>query len=388
MLLASYILDHLTSMTGGNTGGTGSTPQGLVMAPNGDLYGTTAVGGPKGYGTVFKISGTAQTLTQIAYFTGANGTTPRGGLVVDSGGNLWGTATGGGTSGRGVIWQIAAADLTATANNTSTTSVITVVSTFAGSNGSYPTSGLYADASGNFYGYTQGVNDSPNKNKSVVFKLVPAAGTNSVLTTVATFPVRDGKFITASGGLTIDSGGNIYGVTRNGGNKQNGSVFRIDATGSTFNTLVSFNGNNGSTPNGNLIVDGSGTIYGTTMFGGSNGSGTIFKITPSGTSNTLTMLKSFNGTNGNRPIGNLIMDGGGNIYGVTITGGANGPGTLFKWSQVGTTSTITTLFSFKGQKTGTNPSGPLVMDSNGHFFGTTSTGGTKNIGAVFDLAPP
>ena len=174
-----YSLGFFASLTGGKTG-TGGAPQSLIMTNSGDFYGTTTFGGAKGYGTIFKISGTDPTHTPIvlASFTGTNGILPRGGIVLDSSGNSYGTATGGGTSNRGVVWEFP------TVNNT--TNTISTVATFTGANGAYPSSGLIADTSGNLFGYTTGIIGSV-KNRAVIFEVGAPNGSVGSIMPLSTF---------------------------------------------------------------------------------------------------------------------------------------------------------------------------------------------------------
>jgi uncharacterized repeat protein (TIGR03803 family) len=154
----------------------------------------------------------------------------------------------------------------------------------------------------------------------------------------------------------------------------------------TFKTLVNFDSSNGATPVYTSLVQGTdGDFYGTTIGGGANGSGTVFKITSGG---TLTTLYSFcsqaNCTDGASPYGGLTPARDGNFYGTTFSGGANGDfGTVFKVTPGGT---LTTLHSFD-LTDGAQPEAALVQATSGDFYGTTSGGGPNNAGAVFKITP-
>ena len=150
-------------------------------------------------------------------------------------------------------------------------------------------------------------------------------------------------------------------------------------------TLANFNQTDGASPNGSLIVDAEGDLFGTTQTGGASGDGTVFEIvnTPTGYASAPTTLASFNGSNGNSPSSELIMDAAGNLYGTTQTGGANGKGTLFEVAKTGSgyANTPTTMVNFSD---GATPVAGLITDANGDLFGTTSSGGP--FGAGFGTA--
>src|SRR6202142_2031322 len=190
-------------------------------------------------------------------------------------------------------------------------------------------------------------------------------------------------------GLTMDSKGNFYGTTMFGGSDADGTFFMVTPTGSET-VLYSFCdiGVDGSTPTGGLVMDKRGNLYGTTTTGGANGEGTVFKFTPDGAE---TVLYSFCSepmcADGYYPVAGLIMDSKRNFYGTTIYGGADGAGAVFKLTSVGPE---TVLFSFclnMNCSTGASPYAGLMMDSAGNLYGTTAYGGAKTEGIVFELSP-
>ena len=158
---------------------------------------------------------------------------------------------------------------------------------------------------------------------------------------------------------------------------------------STPTTLASFNGTNGEVPEGSLIADAAGALFGTAEEGGPNGDGTVFKIAKTGTgyASTPTTLVSFNGTNGEGPLSGLIADAAGDLFGMTYGGGTNGDGTVFKIAKSGTgyASTPTTLASFNFTN-GAGPYAGLIADAAGDLFGTTVGGGAYGTGTVFEIA--
>lgn len=317
---------------------------GLIADTKGNLYGTTYNGGagsagPYTGGTVFKITAGTNALTTLvnfnqSTFTNSAGTNPRGGLIADASGNLYGTTEWGGPSGDGTVFKIAAG------SNTFSTLV-----DFDGSNGARPFAGLIADASGNLYGTT--VTDPPPANGyGTVFKI--AAGTNT-LTTLVQFNQSSGTNPQAP--LLADASGNLYGTAANYGSIGGGTVFKFAAVTNTLTTLINFDLSSGQSPVAGLIADASGNLYGTTEYGGSGLNGTVFKIT-AGT-NTLTTLANFNGSNGLDPQAGLIADAAGNLYGTTYNGGSSGDGTVFEIAAG--TNALSTLVNFNGSN-GANPS--------------------------------
>ena len=187
-------------------------------------------------------------------------------------------------------------------------------------------------------------------------------------------------------GLVQGADGNFYGTTVNGGASNDGTVFKVTPSG-TLTTLYTFAGTDGGLPQASLIVGADGNFYGTTGIGGAYGSGVIFKITPSG---TYTLLYSFTATNsndnadGNEPLAPLVLGSDGNFYGTASQGGTNGEGTVFKITPAGV---FTTLYSFTGGNDGYGPEAGLVEGSDGNFYGTCVEGGTTGYGTAFQITP-
>ena len=255
---------------------------------------------------------------------------------------------------------------------------MTTLITFNGANGSNPQDQLTADAAGNLYGISRGGGSAGD---GTVFEL--SGPSHQTMTTLATFTGANGSV--PQGRLTFDSAGNLYGTTVVGGSANSGTVFMLSGLNhQTLSTLVNFNGTNGLAPLGGVVFDSSGNLYGTTQDGGSNNSGTVFEV--SGSSHqTLTTLINFSVANnfGVGPGGQLLVDGSGNLFGTTNSGGAGGGGTAFEVS--GTNhQTITTLASFGAATASSNPTAGLIADSAGNLYGTTD-----NIdGTVFELSGP
>ncbi|TXH05613.1 MAG: hypothetical protein E6R07_02050 [Nevskiaceae bacterium] len=196
------------------------------------------------------------------------------------------------------------------------------------------------------------------------------------------FTAADGSYPYA--GLTQGRDGNLYGTTLSGGANNAGTVYRL-APGGTPTTLYSFGANNtdGASPYSALVQGSDGNFYGTNSANGANGKGTVFQITSSG---ALTTLHAFGaGSDGAEPSGTLVQGRDGSFYGTTQTGGAYGGGTLYKITPSGV---ITTLYSFGGvANDAAGPYAGLVQGSDGNFYGTTPLGGANGEGTVFKLTP-
>jgi uncharacterized repeat protein (TIGR03803 family) len=306
------------------TGGAdGSQPDaGLVQDAAGNLYGTTSQGGTSGAGVVFKVTPTGTAMVLYSFTGPPDGSAPGAGLVRDLAGNLYGTTQIGGSStactqdGCGTVFEL------------SSTGTETVLHSFVGdpTDGWQPLAGLVRDVAGNLYGTaslggTGSCQGGACSFPGVVFKLSPS-GTETVLYNFK--GGADGGFPAA--GLIQDSAGNLYGTTYAGGGASNAGVvfelIRCDSqpSGYEFKVLYSFTGGaDGSQPQAGLVRDGAGNLYGTTVSGGASGVGVVFKLTPTG---TYTVLHSFTGgADGGYPLAGLIRDGAGNLYGTTNLGG-------------------------------------------------------------------
>jgi uncharacterized repeat protein (TIGR03803 family) len=184
--------------------------------------------------------------------------------------------------------------------------------------------------------------------------------------------------------------GTFYGTTQYGGKNGFGTIFEITPSG-TLTTLYNFDSSDGANPEGTLVQI-NGKFYGTTSEGGAYNTGTVFEfILPKkdGEDGTLILMHSFLGANGDNPAAGLVQGTDGNLYGTTVLGGANYDGTLFKISP-SKPYKLTTLYSFCSQKNcpdGSFPYAPVIQASNGDFYGTTSAGGTGYVGTVFEYTP-
>ncbi len=334
---------------------------GLTVDASGDLYGTTSGGGSTNDGTVFELPAGSNAVTTLVTFTGTNGASPEAGLVADASGNLYGTTFGGGSANDGTVFELAAGSR-----------ALTTLATFVSTNGANPEAGLTVDAAGNLYGTTL---NGGSPGFGTVFEV--AAG-NHTLTTLANFGYRTGQYPASA--LTADSAGNLYGTTSSGGSSSDGTVFEVTAGTHALTTLVNFNGTNGATPDAALLLDATGNFYGTTASGGTAGDGTVFEWAAA--TGAVTTIGTFDNTNGGGPEAPLISDRAGDLFGTTAGAGANSFGTVYEVAAG--TRTLTTLAAFNVAN-GQAPLGPVVADAAGNLYGTTSVGGPSAAGTVFEL---
>ncbi|MFI5379194.1 MAG: choice-of-anchor tandem repeat GloVer-containing protein [Tepidisphaerales bacterium] len=386
-LLSAYApLQQLAAFNGSN----GANPvSSLIMDSAGDLFGTTYGGGTSSKGSIFEIAAGSNTVTSLASFNTTNGANPYGHLVRDASGNLFGTAHSGGDvaddpngAGFGTIFELP-----------SGSSTITALATFNKTNGANSYGGLVMDSSGNLFGATFGGGDA--NGDGTIFEL-PAG--SSTITTLALFK-GGAAGANPVGDLYMDASGNLFGTTYNGGDIADdpngyglGTIFKLPHGSSTISVLATFNGTNGAKPYDGLVVDSSGNLFGTASAGGdANGDGTVFEL-PSGAS-SITRLAAFSGgTNGAKPYGDLVIDANGNLFGTTNGGGdASGQGIVFEVAAG--SNAITPLATFDGAANGANAWAGLLLDTHGNLFGTTPSGGDvaadpngQGYGIVFELA--
>ena len=308
---------------------------GLIIDSVGNLYGTTTMGGAHGGGTVFalqpKATGwTRRVLYNFVPFSTSDVFAPYSSLTIDAAGNLYGTAASGGTagtsscggSGCGGVFKITRSGAQFTE---------TVLYNFTGGlDGGNPSSSLIFDTAGNLYGTTE----FWGTGSGTVFELSPSTGSGWTETTLYAFTGgADGGM--PAGGLVLDAAGNLYGMTNRAGDfscnsSGCGTVFQLSPQENgtwALNVLLTFNGPNGAEPVSNLVFDTAGNLYGTATDGGNNNDGVVFRLSPSSAGWAQTFA-SFNGKDGALPYGPVLLNNG-LLYGTATHGGNSNNGVIF-----------------------------------------------------------
>jgi len=329
-----------------------------------------------------------QTLTVLHSFGAEHdGYFPDSGVILDASGNVYGETPEGGNQacfgfGCGILFEVTPGGSE------------TILYTFPHEQKNWPTGGLIWDSQGNLYGTAEGLDDVGQNIYGGVFELAPGGN----LTWLALFSSQQNGYHPKSG-VILDAQGNLYGATSGGGGFDLGTIFKLAAGGKKSKRqetiLHTFTGgSDGACPETGLIRDGEGNLYGTTAFGGGSGCyfgdgcGTVFKVSAEGEES---VLYRFTGeADGEDPQGPLVLDSEGNLYG-TANGGGDfscgevlGCGTVFELASDGT---FTVLYAFTGEPDGAVPFAGLIMDAQGNLYGTTQMGGEYNAGTVFELTP-
>jgi uncharacterized repeat protein (TIGR03803 family) len=243
-----------------------------------------------------------------------------------------------------------------------------------------PIAPLVLDSSGYLYGTTQ---NSGAYSAGTVFK-VRTNGTGFLV--LHGFPSAFPEGYGPAAGLILDGAGTLYGTTQFGGTSNLGTIFKIGTDGNGFATVYNFSGglSDGSTPLSSLVLDSSGYLYGTTQLGGASGSGVVFKVATNGLG--FAILHSFDGvpTDGSVPVAGLVLDSNGWLYGTTPQGGTNDFGTVFKIKTNGLG--YASFYSFTGGTAdGGLPSAALILGPGSMLYGTTEQGGSSSSGTVFAI---
>jgi uncharacterized repeat protein (TIGR03803 family) len=391
------------------TGDNGANPYGnLILDTAGNIYGTTEMGGTAGLGEVFKLSpgNDGWTLALLHSFGGyPDGNSPEAGLVMDSGGNLYGTTVLGGTEDVGIVFE-----LSPSPQGEWTETILHNFSPLK-QDGVNPEAGLIFDSSGRLYGTTSGggsLNCPPDAGCGTVFELTPDSGQwkETILHRFA--GGTDGYEPVAA--LIFDGQGNLFGTTKYGGSSGCatdysagcGTVFELTPSQNgtwTENILQAFNGDDGTAPTSGVVFDSSGKLYGTAAFGGliqcngnTVGCGTVFRLSPkeSGGWSAVVLYKFGGGRDGGYPNG-VTFDKFGQLLGTTFIGGVNTEscelcGTVFALTESNGKLVERVLYDFEGgHDGGAFPATGLTLDGAGRAYGTTVSGGPIGAGVVFEL---
>jgi uncharacterized repeat protein (TIGR03803 family) len=373
------------NFTGGNDGA--NPLSGFTIDGAGNLYGTTNAGGVSGWGTVFKMTQSGSVIVLYSFTGGIDGGNPGASLLLDAAtGYLYGTTNAGGAFGVGTVFKVSPYG-----------GKQNVLYSFTGgTDGASPEAGLAIDAAGFLYGTTTA---GGAHGYGTVFRLGLHQPPGSAYKVLYSFGVgTDGEVPVA--GVTLDASGNLYGTTSAGGTYGYGTVFQLtppltpprpsDLSSWTERILHNFQyADDGAVPYAGLIFDQSGNLYGAATEGGAgtNGGGTIFKLTRSQSGWTFTVLYRLPGSGISGTFRNLIMDASGRLYGTTHCDGANNAGTVYKLTYLGSTWIYDSLHVFTGGSDGLYSFSNLVFDANGNLYGSTDLGGANGSGVVFKIIP-
>ncbi len=361
----------------------------VTLDGKGNIYGTTSAGGLYGLGTVFRLTpdgsgGWSESiLHNFPEYTGdAFGL--YGSLTLDGAGDLYGPSSEGGAYTYGAVFKLAPDSVGGWSESVIYSFDPHCCVVYTAHN---PYSGLVQDLEGNLFGLGGG---------GILYELIPGSGGWIYRTICASGPCLETGF----SGLSITSNGELYGGAARAGPSHEGAVYGITDTqvGWRQYDLYNFGGytNDGQQPaNGKVAYDSKSTIYGATFQGGSNNCGngncgTIYKLVrqPNGQWKETVLFNFGSGATGFNPIGGVILDKAGNLYGTTgYGGGACGCGVVYRLSPNKNDSwTYTVLHTFDGFD-GALPAGDLVVDVQGNLYGTTVGSGPDGGGVVFEITP-
>jgi uncharacterized repeat protein (TIGR03803 family) len=350
-------------------GGDASAPEASVSIYGNAVYGTASDGGANNAGAVFalKVDGTGYALLHSFTNGTGDGNGPETLVIKGADGALYGANYSGGASNLGTVFRLA-----------TDASSYSLLHQFTGppQDGSGPSAGLIEGTNGALYGTT--LNGGSNSS-GTVYRLAPDASSYQVLYSFSNTP--DGSY--PQGQLLQASDGKLYGTTSGGGTNGDGTVFSMDLDGSGYRIVHSFAGstNDGQGPQAGLLQGADGMLYGTTEYGGSNYSGTIFQMNTTGS--VVNILHSFNGsTDGGDPQCPLAQGSNGALYGVCMADGTNYDGTVFTIATNGTGFAVLHTFS---SDEGNTPYGGLAVAGDGSLWGTLIEGGTQGFGAIYKI---
>ncbi len=359
--------DFSSSTTGGNPLGT------LMQVSTGKVYGLATSGGANSVGTLFHFVVSSSTFTKkIDLNTATNGGQINGGLTMANNNLFYGLTFIGGANNVGVIFEY-----------NKTTNSYTKKIDLQTSTGSLPVGSLLNASNGKLYGLTSGGGAS---SFGTLFEYDPSTNT---YTKKADF---NGNTSTQLGGVPYGSlveysgNGKLYGMTKQGGSNNLGTIFEYDISTATLTKKIDMSAANGYSVYGSF-VESSSKLYGMSSLGGANGLGTIFEYDP--TTNTFTKNVDFTGTTGvapgSSPFGSMVQSSTvGVLYGLTKTGGTSDKGVLFEYNV--TTNTYTKKIDLSGTN-GELPLGSMILTANGKLYGVTQYGGANGVGALFEYDP-
>jgi uncharacterized repeat protein (TIGR03803 family) len=315
-------------------------------------------------------------LNTLAEFFQGNGEEPLSGVILATDGNFYGTTSEGGTAAQGTVFKVSSTGVL--------TSLYSFCPQFDCSDGAMPYAGLVQGADGSFYGttYKGGVYGD-----GVVFKISSSGKLTTLYSFCSQFQSTclDGEF--PQGTLIQAGNGDLYGTTTSGGPLNDGTVFRITTSGK-LTTLHSFNYMDGVNPQGALFQGKDGNLYGTTFSGGTRNNGTVFRLTPAGSLTSIySFCAQQFCADGAGPTGGVIQASDGNFYGTTSLGGSTNNGVIYEITQTGNVTILHTFYTqgYPNCADGFASQASLLQGTDGILYGTTTIGGTSDDGTVFSL---
>ncbi|HQQ93600.1 MAG TPA: T9SS type A sorting domain-containing protein [Bacteroidia bacterium] len=351
----SKLVDFLGTSNGAN-------PQtSLLLASNGKLYGTTRLGGANNLGSIFEYNIGTSTFTKLFDMVSGTGSQPHAALVEASNGKLYGVNRLGGLNSLGTLFEY----------NIST-NTYTALYHFSSATGANPYAALIQASNGKLYG---SANAGGTTNEGALYEFDISTSTYSMLVSCTATLTGSAPYSS----LYQASNGKLYGTMSGGGSNSGGVIYELDPTTYTYAVVYNMVPATGQFPTGSLIQASNGKLYGMNRTGGANALGSLYEFNPSGY--TYTKLVDFSTANGSLPLGAVIQATNGLLYGVTTQAGNSNVGTLFEYNI--STSSYLKKIDFNNAPNGGAPLGSLLQAANDKLYGTTSLGGSANLGTIF-----
>lgn len=336
----------------------------FIRAANGKFYSMTTAGGNNNLGVMFSYDPATQAYEKLLDFDYTLGARPWGNLEPTANGKLYGMTSGGGAYYRGVLFSYDIA-----------TAAYSKLEDFNDVDGTGPYGSVAIASDGKLYGGTYA---GGKGNRGILFSYNPG---NGVFTNIRDFGINATGSLVYGGVVKIASG-KLYGMTFSGGNFALGTIFSFDPSTSTYTKVLDFNGSNGASPYGSLVLASDGKLYGMTSNGGTNNAGVVFSFDP--VTANCQKLKDLDYVNGGFPYGHLVQATNGKLYGMAWAGGKNGMGSIFSLDPV--TNGYTKILDFDGTN-GAYPISSFLQAKNGKLYAATYNGGVNDWGVLFSLDP-
>lgn len=373
--------------TNGNAAPDGASPVGgLAIDAQGNLYGAAEFGGAYGQGALFEFNPATSAMTTLESFSlTTTGAFPVSAPTITASGALIGDTVRG-----GILDAPEGFGYGTVYQYSPATSSFTLNDLLSPATPDYPTGNLVLNR--------YGVYDTVSNQGTAIMTYVPGINVLGEIPIPPSFGWAQGNLLASNSGayyLYGVAGGPVGGLGGAGGGFSDGDVFGISVSTGQPTIIASFNGANGMNPVGGLVADAAGNLYGATSLGGAYGDGTVFELNPN--TGVIAKLADFNAATGFSPTGSLLIDAAGNLFGENTKGGAGDNGTVFEVNT--TTDSISTLASFAANgNNGASPYGGLVADAQGNLYGTTASGGltgeiygtpggeiTGGLGTIFEI---